>query len=351
MSKRRKKSETKQTKKLKNISVKINDLRIWQVLTFVFLALFAWSYFFHEVSTTGCTTKSTSVLQNKAMNFINSQLVAPGTSASFKSISEIGCVKVYNITTEYMGREIPVYVTGNGNIMFLSAFDISKVSEEKTETKSSSFDAPDAEIPQADLYVMSFCPFGNQAENNFKPVVDLLKDKINVTVRYIVSISQTQQPNALEVKTEDGTYYVRSLHGPGEAWEDLLEACIQKYYPTETFWDFIIQINDQCTQYYSNLEQLQNCSKTIAENLGINFNQMKTCAESSDGISILREDEKLTQQNGVTGSPTLFINGLVYREARTPEAYKNAVCSGFIEQPEECSETLSNGGSASNGNC
>lgn len=350
MSKRRRKKSVKSSEKSKKVSVKFNELRIWQVMAIVFLGLFVWSYF-HTASTGSCASKSESLLQNKVMNFINSRLVAPGTSASFKSIKPIGCEKIYNITTQYRGREIPVYVTGNGNIMFLSAFDISKVSSEETTTSSNKFDAPDREVPQVDLYVMSFCPFGNQAENNFKPVVDLLKDKINVTVRYIVSISENPTSNAYELKVDNKTYYIRSLHGSGEAWEDLLEACIQKYYPTETFWNFITSVNDKCTQYYRNLGELKNCTSTIAENLGIDFKKMEQCAESNEGLSLLKTDEKLTQQNGVTGSPTLFINGKVYMGARTPESYKEAVCSGFVTQPRECNQTLSESGSQASGSC
>lgn len=41
------------------------------------------------------------------------------------------------------------------------------------------------------------------------------------------------------------------------------------------------------------------------------------------------------------GSPTLILNGVEVSSARTPEAVKQLICSGFVSPPAECSQTLS----------
>ncbi|RLG17777.1 hypothetical protein DRN62_00070 [Nanoarchaeota archaeon] len=102
--------------------------------------------------------------------------------------------------------------------------------EECNQTLSGSnetdgFDAPDRDVPDVKLFVMSFCPYGNMAERAMYPVVKLLGSKANIEVHYIVSVSGDQ---------------VRALHGEKEVQENMREACIQKYMP-DKFWDFLIR--------------------------------------------------------------------------------------------------------------
>ena len=68
-------------------------------------------------------------------------------------------------------------------------------------------------------------------------------------------------------------------------------------------------------------------------------------------MNLLKADEELTDKYGVTGSPTLIINGVDYSGARTSEAYKQAICSAFKTAPAECNQSLSTTGTAASGNC
>ena len=71
---------------------------------------------------------------------------------------------------------------------------------------------------------------------------------------------------------------------------------------------------------------------------------------------------ELNQKYGVRGSPTIVINDKVVSLARSPEAFKEAVCKAFETPPEECNQKLSEeiaspgigplgGGSGSSGTC
>jgi protein-disulfide isomerase len=285
-------------------------------------------------------------IARKTLDYINKNLVQPGTSASFVSVEEES--GVYKIVTKYLGNEIPVYVTKDGKFLFLQGIDMTKKVEERTPQQ---FDAPDSEKPTVELYVMSFCPYGNQAEDAMLPVIELLKEKADFRLRYIVNVYENEVPRSLPILADGKTYYIDSLHGPSEAWENLVELCVQKYYPTLTFWKFVVSVNQNCSSIYRDINQLNECWQSIAKNFEIDVNKIIVCANSTDGLQLILEDTKLTQKLGVTGSPTLFINGERYYGARTPNAFKEAVCSGFIQRPAECEETLSSEEGSVHGSC
>src|SRR5262245_58915484 len=74
---------------------------------------------------------------------------------------------------------------------------------------------------RVDLHVMSQCPYGVQAENAFKDVVDKFGPDMDLHVEYI---GQTAPNGDLS-----------SMHGPNEVKGDLLQVCAQKYSPTKWF--------------------------------------------------------------------------------------------------------------------
>ena len=189
------------------------------------------------------------------------------------------------------------------------------------------------ERPVVDLYVMSFCPYGPQAETAMVPVVNLLGSTADIRIRYITTVSGS---------TADT---VTSLHGPAEAQEDLRQICIQNISP-EQFWNYLAQFDAQCYPASTNADTQKACWMNASTQAGINTAQIETCASGPQGIALLKTDESDANQNGATGSPTLIINGVTYNGARTPEAYKQAICNSFTTVPAECNTTLSGSQSA-----
>ena len=84
--------------------------------------------------------------------------------------------------------------------------------------------------------------------------------------------------------------------------------------------------------------------------LGISSSKVMSCVED-EGDDLFATASSYAQQNGVTGSPTLLINGVKVNTARNAEAFKAAVCGAFNEAPEECSTTLDSSAAAAAGNC
>jgi glutaredoxin len=192
--------------------------------------------------------------------------------------------------------------------------------------------------PVVDLYVMSFCPYGTQAETVMRPVVDLLGAKTDISVRYITTVKGA---------TVDS---IDSLHGPAEAKEDLLQLCIMKSDP-EKYWDYLKAFNNQCYPVWQNTSRLDSCRKNVTLVLGIDLPKIEACATGAEGLTLVEMDAAESSAIGASASPTLFINGVKYAGARTPEAFKQAICRSFDAAPSECNTTLSSASAASSGGC
>lgn len=269
--------------------------------------------------------------------YLNNNLVQPGTQATLESVNEES--GVYAIVTDYLNRSITVYTTKDCSLLFLSSLNTTQELPDAEETQTQEMpEVTKTDKPVVELYVMSFCPYGVQAENAMKPVADLLGAKADIKVRFIVNIGGTNISD------------VSSLHGIEEAKEDVRQLCVMKYYPSK-FWSYLMDINENCYSLYRDSAAMDACWKNASAKQGIDTAKIEACAYGSEGIALLSSDETLTEQYGISGSPTLMINGVRYSGARTPEAFKEAICSAFNNPPAECSQTLSEDGSAASGNC
>ncbi len=260
------------------------------------------------------------------------------------TIEELSGATVLNIETENglykatvedeNGNEGLLYMSKDGVLLFQGAIDVEKLKEyiESVEsmgdvtgsaTQEEPVEYPKTEKPEIDLFVMSFCPFGLQAQQLMLPVMELLKDKADVTIKFVSYI----------------------MHDKKEIDENTNQYCIQKEQPGK-FIDYL-----KC---FVGSKDSEACQKTI----DIDTNKLKDCVESTDKefkITELYEDKSTWLNNqfplynihkednekyNVRGSPTIVINGVEYSGSRSSEAYKQAICSSFTEAPEECEQKL-----------
>jgi glutaredoxin len=271
--------------------------------------------------------------------FINENYVESGTQATFENAKETN--GVYQINTTYQGNTISVYATQDCRLLFLSyPVDVKNTTPVPTTTTTPTPASTPAKsaVPTVDLYVMSFCPYGVQAENSIEPVVDLLGAKADFNVHYITRVNGNTINN------------VSSLHGLNEAKEDARQLCIMLDYP-DLYWSYLMDINEQCYPLASNSTALDTCWKEVATGLGMNISQIESCAYGSEGITLLQASEAKVTQYGVTGSPTLFINGQKYTGTRSAEAFKTAICNAFTTIPAECSMNLTSNVTPASGSC
>jgi hypothetical protein len=273
--------------------------------------------------------------QKFTKSFIASEIL-PDQEIEVTSLKDLGSVYSFKITIPNQGT-FTSYVTKDGQFIFPEGYNTQefkdrvlagKVSVEENENDSFK-EMPKNDRPQAQLFLMSFCPYGNQAEEVIMPVVDLLGEKADIIPRYIVS------------KTGDD---YSSLHGEQELNQNVRELCVYKYQP-EKFWNFLKEVNADCTY-----ENADTCWTGPARTVGVDINRVSQC-QREEFTTLLDQEIALTEQYDVSGSPTLLINDAPYQGSRTAEDFKQAICSAFNNPPEECSGVLGDEVEAAQGGC
>jgi len=184
--------------------------------------------------------------------------------------------------------------------------------------------APKSDKPVVELFVMSYCPYGLQSEKAFLPVMDLLKDKADLNIRFV-------------------NY---AMHGLKELEEQTRELCIAE------------QGQDKLINYLECFVLADESAKCLVQ-AGVNKSKVDSCTDRLDnefGIMAAYNDkdswlsgrfpifpvhDDLNKKYGVQGSPTLVINGEQISASRSPEAIKQVVCKAFNKEPKECETVLS----------
>jgi len=157
----------------------------------------------------------------------------------------------------------------------------------------------DKETVSLDLFVMSYCPYGIQAEKLLYELEDeLFKGRIGLRLHFIASeIEEDAGAMADEDNEKSGAF--KSLHGQKEVDENMRQALIQKYHP------------DKLKQYLL----LRNTSisstdwRVCARSAGIVAAEIEQKIENGEGAEVLAENVKSANSKRITASPTLLIDG------------------------------------------
>ncbi len=186
---------------------------------------------------------------------------------------------------------------------------------------------PKTKKPKVELFVMSYCPFGLQMEKAYLPAWNLLKDKADVSVKFV-------------------SY---AMHGKKEIDENTRQYCIGKEQPAKliSYLQCFVGKDDSggCLKEAGVSEsKVNSCMGATDKQFGITakFDDQSTWLSGRYPIYPIHSD--LNEKYGVQGSPTLVINGVEAQVGRTPEAVKQAICAGFENAPAECQQTLPNTG-------
>jgi hypothetical protein len=256
-------------------------------------------------------TLSANAAGQKLVGFYNALGVE---NLTVKSVEEVS--GLYQVTISYQGQAIPLYITKDGKNVITSL--------NPTETNSSSSNTntqteiPKSDKPTVELYVFTYCPYGTQMEKAVIPAVKLLGDTINFKIRQI-----------------------GAMHGDHEKLEAERQLCIEKLYPDKLL-DYISKFVSDTTIGTCNGDAacLAPRLTLIYSSLGIDAAKVNSCI-TSDGETMYNAEVSNANSKGVSGSPTMIINGVTSQAARTSEAVKGAICSAFNTVPSACSTSLS----------
>jgi hypothetical protein len=246
---------------------------------------------------------------------------------TLNSVNEVS--GLYQVNLNYEESIISFYVTKDGKSFVNENYMIPIEEEVSSETET---EITKSDKPIVELFVMSYCPYGTQAEKGIIPVVKLLGDKIDFKIRYVDYL----------------------MHGEKEGKENLREYCIQKIAP-EKFLDYMTCFLEgdgevSSSGYITNGNDVNTC---IAK-AGIDTSELNSCISETDKEYSVTEnleaetnyprfnvDAELNDEYGVEGSPTLVINGQIVSSGRSSASYLDIICSAFNNVPEVCSTELS----------
>jgi len=265
------------------------------------------------------------IIKAKAEKFINEQLVAPGTAAKIKDIvKESG---VYKVTVNVSGQDLTAYISQDGKNFFPQAFPMDNASSTPANTGNQAppvnQEISKTDKPQVDLFVMSYCPYGLQMEKGILPAVQLLGSKINYSLKFVSYV----------------------MHGEKEVHENLRQYCVQQ--------QGLAKLNS----YLSCFVKQDNADACLSE-AKVNTTALNSCISQTDTqfkITSTFNDQSLWNgaqyppfniykddniKYGVSGSPTLVINGTAASAQRDPQSLLTLICSAFSSPPSECGQTL-----------
>ena len=102
----------------------------------------------------------------KAINYINKNVLSQGLSASLVNVIDEG--QVYKIYLKIGENEYQSYISKDGKYLFPEGYDLA-VELGNPEESPDNQEITKREEPDVKLFVMSYCPYGLQAQKMFLP--------------------------------------------------------------------------------------------------------------------------------------------------------------------------------------
>ena len=240
----------------------------------------------------------------KLVEFANAQ----GAGAELVEVNDNGIF--YEVIVSIQGQDLPVYVTKDGQSFTSSLIPLdivaAQAAAEQAQQPPELTEVPKSDKPVVELFVMTHCPYGTQAEKGMLPVYELLGDKIDSSIKFV-------------------HYFLHE--GPGEEPDETpIQICIRE------------EQGDKFNDYLACFLEDGDSDRCLTET-GIDQTKLDSCIENNyDGL--YATDSALSQGYGVKGSPSLIINGVTSNAGRSPSSYLAGVCAAFNNPPEECDEVL-----------
>lgn len=250
---------------------------------------------------------------DKAILFINNNLVQEGQEVSFVEVNEVS--GMYNVTLNYLGNDLEVYVTKDGTQLFLnSPVDTTEDLPEATTTTTQpaapiDVSADDDAVkgdPDAPVEIVEFsdfqCPYCARFWSDTLPsiqseYIDTGKVKLIHRDFPLSFHSEAQKAaEAAECAGEQGKYY---------EYHDIL---------------------------YGNQDQLSvSYLKQHAADLGLDTEAFNDCLDSGEMEDEVAQDMADGSAAGVTGTPAFFVNGIKVVGAQPFSVFKEVIDSELGE--------------------
>jgi len=285
---------------------KKNDWKILSaILGIVIIILLAYLIY----SKSGFNSISGETAGNKLVEYLNTKT---GGGVEYLGAEDMGG-NLYAVSVTYQGQTIPVYITKDGKYFVQGAIpmDETAATADPTQTQQPA-NVPKNDKPVAELFVMTHCPYGTQAEKGFIPAIKNLGTKADAKIRFV--------------------HYF--MHGDKEEKETYNQVCIRE---------------EQNAKYLDYLSCFLASTGTEADSTKcldtakIDKAKLTACLANNNtkAKQYYTIDKQLSEKYGVQGSPTLVINGAQADSGRDAKSMSATICNAFNTAPAECSAQLS----------
>lgn len=195
--------------------------------------------------------------------------------------------------------------------------------------------APKVDRPVADLYIMSYCPYGLQAQKWYLEVMSKLGKVADVNIKFV--------------------QYV--MHEQKEADENVVQYCIQKNEKAKytKYLNCFLAVegkNEACRKEAQiDEKKLTTCIDSTKKEIDLEWAFKKAAEKRQKLIQewkleeakyVYEEfdiDKKSALASWVQWSPTFVLNGIkLDKMGRTAKAYADAICSSFKNKPKDCEQ-------------
>ncbi|PIN76746.1 hypothetical protein COV17_01170 [Candidatus Woesearchaeota archaeon CG10_big_fil_rev_8_21_14_0_10_36_11] len=290
------------------------EISTWKTLAGILVLLLVVSVFtqgFHLSegnSLTGDSTLSLSEAEQKAVTYVNSNLLQPPFTAEIESSQELS--QLYMVTLSVAGQSVDSYVTKDGALFFPQGFDLNEnnIVDDSTEIQEL---GPLADVTADDdavkgntgapVTIIEFsdyeCPFcGKYVAETYPQIVE----------KYI---------NTGKVKYVFRDFPLNTLHPMAQKAAEAAECAGEQ----GKYWEMHNQL-------FANQNMLDVTNlKRYALNLDLNTNQFNTCLDSGSMAAEVQKDLADGTRAGVSGTPAFFINGVMVSGAQPFSVFEQAI--------------------------
>lgn len=232
------------------------------------------------------------------VNFINSR---GGTQIEYVSYKDFG-KDLYQINVLAEGQEVPAHITKDGKYFVQVVLNLEENATSTQTSSSTPVEIVKSDKPVVELFVMTHCPYGTQAEKGLIPTIKALGNLIDVKIRFV--------------------HYF--MHDP-ETNETPRQVCIRE------------EQSDKFLPYLECFLEAGDYESCLTE-AKVDVSKMEKCISNGNAAKYYEEDSILSQGYGVSGSPTFVVNGIkVDSQKRDSASFLSTICSAFNNAPSECS--------------
>lgn len=278
----------------------------------------------------------------KAIDYVNNVVLKGQSTVTMISFTDQdGFVK---ITMKLNTNQFDGYATKDGKYFFPEAFIMDKSTDTTVKNTATQDNKnyltcdklPKSTAPVLEAYIVSRCPFGLQMQ---RMAADAIAKNPSVAqylkMRYMGSVSNNQI-YSMHDNDESG----KQIPNGKEGMENLRQICIREEQATK-YWPYV-----SCQMKAGDTA---GCEKST----GIDSAKLSSCiSDTARGMAYAKADFALSDKYGVTGSPTLILNGQTVEEftadnkpifgsARSSDELREIVCCSSSTQPGFCSAKFS----------